>query len=113
MQALRNLVIEVEVVGTDGFRIADSYPLAAISRDVEDLVAQAVNADHQYPDGLVLFLGTMFAPLQRSEEHTSELQSLMRISYAVFCLKKKKTNTTQSLKGYTSTKPTQPKTEKN
>src|SRR3546814_387377 len=33
-------------------------------------------------------------PGQRSEEHTSELQSLMRISYAVFCLKKKKTTTT-------------------
>src|SRR3546814_10176932 len=33
-------------------------------------------------------------PLLRSEEHTSELQSLMRISYAVFCLKKKKTNVT-------------------
>src|SRR3546814_2166288 len=32
------------------------------------------------------------APATRSEEHTSELQSLMRISYAVFCLKKKKTN---------------------
>src|SRR3546814_1896449 len=32
----------------------------------------------------------------RSEEHTSELQSLMRISYAVFCLKKKKKNTTNS-----------------
>src|SRR3546814_12047182 len=31
-------------------------------------------------------------PMRRSEEHTSELQSLMRISYAVFCLKKKKTN---------------------
>src|SRR3546814_1751422 len=31
-------------------------------------------------------------PTERSEEHTSELQSLMRISYAVFCLKKKKTN---------------------
>src|SRR3546814_5461671 len=30
------------------------------------------------------------SPLERSEEHTSELQSLMRISYAVFCLKKKK-----------------------
>src|SRR3546814_7510541 len=30
--------------------------------------------------------------IERSEEHTSELQSLMRISYAVFCLKKKKTN---------------------
>src|SRR3546814_5263934 len=32
-------------------------------------------------------------PRERSEEHTSELQSLMRISYAVFCLKKKNTNT--------------------
>src|SRR3546814_10035779 len=32
----------------------------------------------------------------RSEEHTSELQSLMRISYAVFCLKKKKTNNTSN-----------------
>src|SRR3546814_2328720 len=31
-------------------------------------------------------------PVTRSEEHTSELQSLMRISYAVFCLKKQKTN---------------------
>src|SRR3546814_1756337 len=34
---------------------------------------------------------------RRSEEHTSELQSLMRISYAVFCLKKKKTTTTGSV----------------
>src|SRR3546814_1071850 len=36
-------------------------------------------------------------PSVRSEEHTSELQSLMRISYAVFCLKKKKNNTILSL----------------
>src|SRR3546814_8872187 len=35
----------------------------------------------------------MFIPLFRSEEHTSELQSLMRISYAVFCLTKKKSHT--------------------
>src|SRR3546814_4020577 len=34
--------------------------------------------------------------LRRSEEHTSELQSLMRISYAVFCLKKKTTHNTQN-----------------
>src|SRR3546814_10353367 len=39
------------------------------------------------PEGNRLFAG----PVPRSEEHTSELQSLMRISYAVFCLKKKKT----------------------
>src|SRR3546814_6889349 len=35
-------------------------------------------------------LGFLPVPATRSEEHTSELQSLMRISYAVFCLKKKK-----------------------
>src|SRR3546814_10337125 len=38
-----------------------------------------------------------FAFRSRSEEHTSELQSLMRISYAVFCLKKKKQNRTQKI----------------
>src|SRR3546814_1591241 len=38
----------------------------------------------------------MARDLGRSEEHTSELQSLMRISYAVFCLKKKKTSTSSS-----------------
>src|SRR3546814_1289702 len=37
---------------------------------------------------------TRLEAIQRSEEHTSELQSLMRISYAVFCLKKKKKSTT-------------------
>src|SRR3546814_9469935 len=37
------------------------------------------------------FRGIGFGPEQRSEEHTSELQSLMRISYAVFCLNKKNT----------------------
>src|SRR3546814_5032419 len=36
----------------------------------------------------------------RSEEHTSELQSLMRISYAVFCLKKKKKHTSNQIKSY-------------
>src|SRR3546814_1122104 len=39
------------------------------------------------------YLPTNSCRLARSEEHTSELQSLMRISYAVFCLKKKKTKT--------------------
>src|SRR3546814_6812680 len=43
---------------------------------------------------------------QRSEEHTSELQSLMRISYAVFCLKKKKNLTSQHNSAHSpSTKP--------
>src|SRR3546814_9651954 len=44
------------------------------------------------------------APSSRSEEHTSELQSLMRISYAVFCLKKKHTRHVKLLYAYTSIK---------
>src|SRR3546814_7594915 len=43
----------------------------------------------------------------RSEEHTSELQSLMRISYAVFCLKKKKRNSKNNTKTHTATEYTQ------
>src|SRR3546814_6101347 len=41
------------------------------------------------PSGTVRYVPTLRARACRSEEHTSELQSLMRISYAVFCLKKK------------------------
>src|SRR3546814_10518755 len=43
------------------------------------------------PRGRYFILADNAYPLRRSEEHTSELQSLMRSSYAVFCLKKKKT----------------------
>src|SRR3546814_5065340 len=43
--------------------------------------------------GIIYMCGLTHSNDTRSEEHTSELQSLMRISYAVFCLKKKKTKT--------------------
>src|SRR3546814_10607376 len=48
---------------------------------------------HERP-ATVINIGSVGALKVRSEEHTSELQSLMRISYAVFCLKKKKTTYT-------------------
>src|SRR3546814_9741194 len=46
--------------------------------------------DHRIKNTLALVLSISHRTAARSEEHTSELQSLMRISYAVFCLKKKK-----------------------
>src|SRR3546814_1572862 len=49
---------------------------------------------------------SVLPPRQRSEEHTSELQSLMRISYAVFCLKKKKTIPTNISQSITNISPT-------
>src|SRR3546814_6075187 len=53
------------------------------------LLKHLYKLDHLY--GLLLTFGlTLLIEGLRSEEHTSELQSLMRISYAVFCLKKKK-----------------------
>src|SRR3546814_2917838 len=51
-------------------------------------------------DSSVPSLDGPFAYYQRSEEHTSELQSLMRISYAVFCLKKKNNKNTDNTTKY-------------
>ena len=42
--------------------------MSRISRDPEDLVGQMLNANHQYPDGAVLFLGTLFAPVEDRDE---------------------------------------------
>jgi fumarylacetoacetate (FAA) hydrolase family protein len=61
---MRATQIEVRVDGADGFSLKGSSDLAAISRDPLDLVGQAMNRSHQYPDGMVLFLGTQFAPVQ-------------------------------------------------
>jgi fumarylacetoacetate (FAA) hydrolase family protein len=61
---MRRTRIEIRVNGTDGFHLEGSSDLSAISRDPVDLVAQAMNRAHQYPDGMMLFLGTQFAPVQ-------------------------------------------------
>src|SRR3546814_1185562 len=67
------------------------FIVAAVAMRTGDPVLSAVGGS----------LGILLALAPRSEEHTSELQSLMRISYAVFCLKKKTTNNKQHI-----TKPT-------
>jgi fumarylacetoacetate (FAA) hydrolase family protein len=61
---VRSTTVTLRVEGTDGFVLEGSSSIARISRDPADLVAQMVNAHHRYPDGAVLFLGTMFAPVQ-------------------------------------------------
>src|SRR3546814_2922776 len=66
--------------------------LASSSARSADVVADLVESAG-IPAGWIILL-QVTTPLRRSEEHTSELQSLMRISYAVFCLKKKKKNHT-------------------
>ncbi len=64
MDDVRRCELAMQVEGPDGFVMQGSSSLARISRDPLDLVGQAIGANHQYPDGFVLFLGTMFAPTQ-------------------------------------------------
>ena len=54
--------LAMRVEGSEGFTLTGSSSMSMISRDPLDLVAHAIGPNHQYPDGLVLFLGTMFAP---------------------------------------------------
>ncbi|HTO63394.1 MAG TPA: fumarylacetoacetate hydrolase family protein [Bradyrhizobium sp.] len=61
---VRKMEVGLNVKGEDGFVLDGHSSIAKISRDPTDLVAQTVGAVHQYPDGFVLFLGTMFAPVK-------------------------------------------------
>ncbi|MBG6071436.1 MULTISPECIES: fumarylacetoacetate hydrolase family protein [unclassified Polaromonas] len=61
---VRRCTVSLRVAGLDGFELQGSSSMAQISRDPLDLVAQTLGAHHQYPDGVMLFLGTMFAPTQ-------------------------------------------------
>lgn len=59
---VRRETVSLSVTGEDGFAMSAESHMQQISRDPADLAAQATGAHHQYPDGFVLYLGTMFAP---------------------------------------------------
>src|SRR3546814_2670587 len=80
----------------------------AFAEDIRDrygvAVDAAIHAPHDYGDDRNHHAHVMTTTRVRSEEHTSELQSLMRNSYAVFCLKKKKhTDNKRKINNHTST----------
>ncbi|HRO10192.1 fumarylacetoacetate hydrolase family protein [Amaricoccus sp.] len=60
---VRAAELAMTVEGRDGFRLEGRSSMREISRDPADLVAQTIGRHHQYPDGFMLFLGTMFAPV--------------------------------------------------
>jgi fumarylacetoacetate (FAA) hydrolase family protein len=80
---VRSAIVELEIVGADGFRLKGQSRMSEISRDPEDLVSQALS-EHHYPDGFTLFLGTLFAPTQDRDEpgrgFTHKLADEVRIS---------------------------------
>jgi len=61
---IRNTTVTLRVEGEDGFVLQGESSIAKISRDPAELIAAMVNEHHRYPDGAVLFLGTMFAPVE-------------------------------------------------
>ncbi|OUM22952.1 fumarylacetoacetate hydrolase [Pseudomonas putida] len=65
---VRNAEVDLRVEGEDGFVLSGRSSMRQISRDPQDLVQQTINENHQYPDGMVLFLGTLFAPKQDRDQ---------------------------------------------
>ncbi len=61
---VRQMALSLVVRGEDGFVMKGTSTMAKISRDPADITAQMIGPHHQYPDGAVLFLGTLFAPVQ-------------------------------------------------
>ena len=64
MDDVRHCVVDLQVKGEDGYVMRGSSSMSQISRDPEDIAAQTLNANHQYPDGFLLYLGTLFAPTE-------------------------------------------------
>ncbi|MDE2375993.1 fumarylacetoacetate hydrolase family protein [Bradyrhizobium sp.] len=64
LEHARRMEISLNVKGPDGFVLNGHSSIGRISRDPTDLVEQTIGPVHQYPDGFVLFLGTMFAPVE-------------------------------------------------
>jgi fumarylacetoacetate (FAA) hydrolase family protein len=81
---VREAVVELQISGPEGFRLEGRSTMRDISRDPLDLVAQTVNGNHQYPDGFVLFLGTLFAPVEDRDEpgrgFTHKVGDIVRVS---------------------------------
>src|SRR3546814_4231282 len=84
------LTVLVDVFGQFGLKL-DARPKAKM----DSAIRQALLKNDSIASQLDLIFAGTGKPRTRSEEHTSELQSLMRISYAVFCLKKKQYSTSR------------------
>ena len=64
IETVKNADIALSVTGEDGFELTGVSNLSQISRSPESLVAASIGRHHQYPDGFVLYTGTMFAPVK-------------------------------------------------
>lgn len=68
LDTIRRCVVSLEIKGEDGFSLSGESNMAEISRSPEELVAYSRNEHHYFPDGFVLFLGTMFVPTKDRDQ---------------------------------------------
>ncbi|MFM9844550.1 MAG: fumarylacetoacetate hydrolase family protein [Dongiaceae bacterium] len=68
LDQVRRIQVTLTVDGPEGYQLKGSSNIAKISRDPADLVKQMAGPHHQYPDGAVLFLGTLFAPIEDRDQ---------------------------------------------
>ena len=69
LDSVRNASVSLKIEGADdGFVLEGISHMSEINRDPADLVEQTCGAHHQYPDGFMLFLGTMFSPIKDRDE---------------------------------------------
>lgn len=64
LDTVRRMDVHLEVQGPEGFRLTGKSSMSEIARDPADLVGELIGKAHQYADGAVLYLGTMFAPTE-------------------------------------------------
>jgi fumarylacetoacetate (FAA) hydrolase family protein len=80
---VRRQDVGLAISGPDGFRLEEASQMRKISRDLLELVEQTFGENHQYPDGVALFTGTLFAPTQdrdgRGKGFTHKLGDVVRI----------------------------------
>ena len=81
---VKSAEVSLEVTGAGGYRLAGRSRMAEIARPPEAIAAAAIGRHHQYPDGLALYLGTMFAPAEDrhapGKGFTHEVGDVVRIA---------------------------------
>lgn len=84
MGDVERAVITLEIIGRDGFTLHETCPMSEISRPPQSIVDQTIGRHHQYPDGFMLYLGSMFAPTKdrdaEGQGFTHHIGDMVRVS---------------------------------
>jgi fumarylacetoacetate (FAA) hydrolase family protein len=102
---VRRCDLAMQVTGAGGFVMNGSSSMSQISRDPLELVKHVIGAHHQYPDGVMFFLGTMFAPTQDrhgpGQGFTHEVGDVVTVSTPTLGMLVNRVNTSDKIAPWT------------